>query len=210
MLFVCSELRPHPPSAADKHNMVVQVIRVILDSPWNRVPLSGLVVNSITWAYYRGCTQVQGQVNFLKTESPGGTDPSAAMKYTISELAKGADVPTTTVRYYERIGLIEPENRSSGNYRLYSVESLKQLKFIRAAQATGFSLDDIKALLSNNEGGTPTCGSVQNLIEERLEDINRRLKDLRHVRKVLKNALDQCQTQKKTDCCQVVEGLKAH
>ena len=130
-------------------------------------------------------------------------------EYTISQLAKAADIPTTTVRYYERIGLVEPENRSQGNYRLYSRESLDKLKFIRAAQAIGFTLDDVKALLSDDKGGIPRCGDVQSLIEERLTDVEQRLKDLRHVRKVLKNALEQCQTQKTTDCCQVVAGLKA-
>jgi len=129
-------------------------------------------------------------------------------QYTISQLAKAAGIPTTTVRYYERIRLVEPVDRSYGNYRLYNGESLDRLKFICAAQATGFSLDDIKALLSDETGDTPTCGNVQGLIEERLGDVERRLKDLRHIRKVLKNALEQCQKQKKSDCCQVVAGLK--
>jgi len=129
-------------------------------------------------------------------------------QYTISQLAKAAGVPTTTMRYYERIGLVEPEDRSHGNYRLYSDQSLQKVNFIRAAQATGFTLDDVKALLSDDAGGTPKCGNVQGLIEDRLVDIEERLKDLRHVRKVLKSALEKCQTQKKTDCCQVVEGLR--
>ena len=128
-------------------------------------------------------------------------------QYTISQLAKAAEVPTTTVRYYERIGLVEPEDRSQGNYRLYSDESLSKLKFIRAAQATGFTLHDVKALLLDDAGGTPTCGSVQGLIEDRLTNIEERLKDLRHVRRVLKSALEKCRKQKKTDCCDVVEGL---
>ena len=54
-------------------------------------------------------------------------------QYTISQLAQAADIPTTTVRYYERVGLVEPEDRSVGNYRLYSEESLRKLKFIPAA-----------------------------------------------------------------------------
>ena len=129
-------------------------------------------------------------------------------QYTISQLAKSAAIPTTTVRYYERIGLLKPEDRSQGNYRLYSDESLNKLKFIRAAQATGFTLDDVKSLLIDNTGGFPSCGNVQKLIEERLEDIEQRLKDLRHVRRVLKLAQETCRTQKQTDCCQVVQGLR--
>ncbi len=60
-------------------------------------------------------------------------------QFTISQLAKAADVPTTTVRYYERIGLVQPDDRSQGNYRLYRNDSLRKVKFIRAAQAIGFS-----------------------------------------------------------------------
>lgn len=130
-------------------------------------------------------------------------------QFTISQLAKAADVPTTTIRYYERIGLVTPEDRSYGNYRLYSDDSLRKVNFIRAAQAIGFTLDDVKALLPNEDGCVPVCGDVQGLIEDRLADIEQRLKDMRHVRKVLKSALDQCHQQKKTDCCHVVEGLRA-
>lgn len=133
-----------------------------------------------------------------------------AAHYTISQLAKAAGIPVTTVRYYERIKLVVPEKRSTGNYRLYSDESLKKLMFIRAAQAIGFTLEDIKSLLATESGRTPSCGSVQDLIETRLTDIEDKLKDLRHVRKVLKSALEKCQQQKKPDLCQVVAELKAN
>ena len=129
-------------------------------------------------------------------------------RMTISELAKAADIPTTTLRYYERIGLVEPEDRSYGNYRLYGDQSLKKLKFIRAAQAIGFTLEDVKSLLADGNGKAPTCGNVQGLIEARLTDVEERLKDLRHVRKVLKSALERCHQQKKSDCCQVVADLR--
>ena len=132
-----------------------------------------------------------------------------ATRYTISQLAEAAGIPVTTVRYYERIGLVIPENRSHGNYRLYSDESLEKLTFIRAAQAVGFTLEDIKSLLVTDKGKSPTCGSVQGLIENRLADVEERLKDLRSIRRVLRSALEQCQTQKKTARCEVVAGLKA-
>lgn len=131
-----------------------------------------------------------------------------ATHYTISQLAKAAGIPTTTIRYYERIGLVKPEDRSHGNYRLYGDESVEKLNFIRAAQAIGFTLDDIKSLLQDDRGRVPTCGSVQTLIEDRLSDIERRLKDLRHVRKVLKGALERCESQNSRERCHVVEGLR--
>ena len=131
-------------------------------------------------------------------------------RLTISELAEAAGIPTTTLRYYERIHLVEPEDRSCGNYRLYGDQSLKKLNFIRAAQAIGFTLEDVKSLLADGKGKTPTCGNVQSLIEARLTDVEERLKDLRHVRKVLKSALDQCQNQEPTACCHIVKQLQAN
>ncbi|NQV25097.1 MAG: MerR family transcriptional regulator [Rhodopirellula sp.] len=128
--------------------------------------------------------------------------------FTISQLAEKVGIPTTTIHYYERIGLVEPEDRSAGNYRLYSRASLDKLRFIQAAQAIGFTLEDTRALLADESGSVPKYGAVQGLIEDRLADVEEPLKDLRHVRKVLKSALEQCQQQKTTDCCVVIKGLR--
>lgn len=133
----------------------------------------------------------------------------AEAMYTISQLARQAGIPTTTLRYYERIGLIEPEDRSAGNYRLYSDESLRKVRFVRAAQSIGFTLDDIKQLLAAETGSLPRCGQVRELIEHRLSDVEQRLQDLRHVQKVLKAALKRCRQRKPSECCPVVEGLRA-
>lgn len=127
-------------------------------------------------------------------------------QYTISELARSVGVPTTTLRYYERIGLLEPENRSQGNYRLYSDESLRRLKFI---QAVGFTLDDVKALLDRGGETKPSCAAVQSLIEDRLAEIEHRLKDLRHVQRVLKTALGKCRESERAGRCYVIETLRS-
>jgi DNA-binding transcriptional MerR regulator len=129
-------------------------------------------------------------------------------RYTISQLAHAAEVPITTVRYYERVGLVRPEDRSAGNYRLYSDESLQKLKFIRTAQAIGFTLDDVKALLSAPDSSAASCRQVQSLIEARLAEVAQRLKDLRHVQQVLKSALAKCRETERVDCCHVIETLR--
>jgi MerR family mercuric resistance operon transcriptional regulator len=130
-------------------------------------------------------------------------------EYTISELARSVGLPTTTLRYYERIRLLEPEDRSRGNYRLYTDESLRRLKFIRAAQAIGFTLDDVKVLLDcGDETTTPSCADVQSLIEDRLTEIDHRLKDLRQVQRVLKKALAKCREVERAGRCYVIETLR--
>ena len=127
--------------------------------------------------------------------------------FTIGQLAKEANVPTSTVRYYERVGLLQPDGRSSGNYRVYGPAALKRLRFIRAAQATGFTLDDVTALLSFRDGTTAPCNEVQTLIEERLADTEQRLADLQHVQSVLTSSLKQCRRGARSGRCRVMDDL---
>jgi MerR family mercuric resistance operon transcriptional regulator len=133
---------------------------------------------------------------------------AAGRQFTIGQLARAAQIPATTVRYYERIGLLAPNDRSQGNYRLYTPASLRRLKFIRAAQAIGFTLDDMKTLLGGEGAKGPSCGQVRKLIAERLTDIERRLADLLHIRQVLCSSLAKCQKHRQTACCHVVESLR--
>lgn len=131
------------------------------------------------------------------------------MTYTIGQLARAVGVPTSTVRYYERIGLLQPDGRTAGNYRLYGKEALECLRFIRAAQATGFTLEDITTLLQLR-GATPdTCQNVQGLIEERLADLDRRMADLRHVQRVLKATLKRCRETQWRGGCHIIDQLTA-
>jgi DNA-binding transcriptional MerR regulator len=127
--------------------------------------------------------------------------------YTIGQLARAAGVPTSTVRYYDRIGLLQPEARTAGNYRLYDEEALARVRFIRAAQATGFTLEDITALLQFQDAIPDACQDVQTLIEARLGDLEQRVADLRHVQRVLKATLERCQETQWQGRCHILETL---
>ena len=127
-----------------------------------------------------------------------------AARLTIGELARAADVPTSTVRYYERAGLLRRPQRSAANYRLYGDEDVFRLRFIRAAQATGFTLEDVTKLLH-----PAPCHKVQDLIEERLAQVAARMKELRQVQHVLEESLALCRRHEATGRCRVVETLSA-
>ena len=127
---------------------------------------------------------------------------------TIGQLARDAGLPTSTVRYYERVGLIRPSGRTMGNYRIYRTRALDRLRFIQAAQSTGFTLSDIKALLKFQDGETAPCEDVRILIEDRLKITEERLRELRHVKKVLKSSLEICQASEEDEQCQVIEKLR--
>lgn len=128
-------------------------------------------------------------------------------RYTIGQLAQSADAPTSTVRYYERRGLLPSDGRSPGNYRLYSEDSLDRLRFVRAAQAAGFTLSDIAALLRFRDGETAPCAQVRTLIDDRLEQVTEQIKHLKQVNRLLNRWRRVCCDAEKLGRCGVLEGL---
>jgi DNA-binding transcriptional MerR regulator len=129
--------------------------------------------------------------------------------YTIGELAAAAGVPASTVRFYERQGLLAPDGRTEARYRVYGGASLTRLRFIRSAQEAGLALADIRAVLGLRARGAAPCGDVRPLLERRLLATEQRLQDLRRVRKLLRAALAQCRERRDVDECAVVERLAA-
>lgn len=127
--------------------------------------------------------------------------------HTIGQLAKAAGVPTSSVRFYERRGLLTPDQRTRGNYRLYGAAALERLRFIRAAQAAGFTLKDIALLLGFRDGDASPCREVQNVIEARLSKVDEEIEHLHHVRDVLGRWLKVCRRAERTGRCGVLEGL---
>jgi len=127
--------------------------------------------------------------------------------YTIGELARAVEVPTSTLRYYERIGLLRPAGRTTGNYRYYGQDALEQLRFIRSAQAIGFRLEDVQTLMALRDGDTAPCREVQELIQERLADAANRMKDLRRVQRMLQSSLKMCREAEQSGRCEVLETL---
>ena len=127
--------------------------------------------------------------------------------YTIGKLAEKAEVPISTVRYYEQRGLLKPDQRTASNYRLYGPESLKRLRFVRMAQTSGFTLEDVTLLLQLRDGTGNSCGEVEEVVEKRLERITTHLKELRRVQKVLQSTLLWCRNPRVKGRCRVLDDL---
>lgn len=127
---------------------------------------------------------------------------------TIGELARDTGVPASTVRFYERRGLLSPSARSDGNYRLFAPEQVDRVRFVRAAQQAGFTLRDIAALLALRDGDAAPCPRVRGLIDARLQRVAAELEHLRHVEGVLRRWLGACRRAERSGRCVVLEGLE--
>lgn len=141
---------------------------------------------------------------------PGTIPPRhAAPAHTIGQLARRAGVAVSTVRYYERSGLLRPDGRTGGNYRSYTDRSLERLRFIRAAQATGFSLRDVRKLLGLTSSPGLPCREVEAVTRKRLEEVRGRIRELRQVEGVLERALKGCCRNEEVDLCRDLGRLQS-
>jgi MerR family mercuric resistance operon transcriptional regulator len=126
---------------------------------------------------------------------------------TIGQLAKSAGVPDSTIRFYERMGLLRPAGRTAANYRHYGTDASARLTFIRAAQAAGFELADIKSMLAFQDGHVAPCGEVLALVTLRLSNVRGHLRRLRHVEHVLVQFQLACEHRSPRRGCPVLEPL---
>ncbi|SDZ89691.1 Zn(II)-responsive transcriptional regulator/Cu(I)-responsive transcriptional regulator,TIGR02044 [Desulfuromusa kysingii] len=127
---------------------------------------------------------------------------------TIGKVAKAAGLGIETVRFYEREGLIKPLARSASNYRLYTDEGIVRLRFIKRAKALGFTLREIKELLFLRADPDATKGDVKTQIEEKILDINARIKDLQKIQQTLKTLDSCCDGHGSTADCPILAALE--
>lgn len=109
----------------------------------------------------------------------------------IGQLAREVGVKVDTVRFYERSGLLPKAERTAAGYRAYDAAALKRLRFIKQAQALGFSLDEIKRILNLRGQGAATCRCVVGIAEATLSDTEEKLRELQEFHDRLKQAVAQ-------------------
>lgn len=103
----------------------------------------------------------------------------------IGQLAKAAGVKTDTVRFYERAGLLPPASRTANGYRIYDEAAQNRIRFIKRAQALGFSLEEIRRILTLRGRGRETCECVVRMAEASLAEIEAKLRELQTFRDAL-------------------------
>ncbi len=103
----------------------------------------------------------------------------------IGELARRSGVASTALRYYEKAGLLPEARRSSSGYRTYQPDAVPRLAFIRAAQAVGLSLAEIRDVIGIRETGAAPCAHVLQLIDKHRAEVRSRIRELQRLERDL-------------------------
>ena len=125
----------------------------------------------------------------------------------IGELAASTDTGIETIRYYEREGLLPEPARTESNYRSYGEEHVGRLRFIRRARGLDMSLDEVRVLLRFKDSPHENCGDVNAVLDEHIEHVSRRIKELRALEKELKGLRALCSDVREAKECGILEGL---
>ena len=129
---------------------------------------------------------------------------------TIGKVAKRSGISTQAIPYYEREGLLPQPDRTHTGYRLYGMEVVGRLNFIRQARALGLSLDEIKEIFRLSEAGSAPCCRVRELLAGKVDDLNRRIGELTRFRGELQGFLRNLenvpdQSDASSHVCQLIE-----
>lgn len=125
----------------------------------------------------------------------------------IGVLARECGVSIDTIRYYEREGLLPSPRRRPSGYREYGEDTLGRLRFIRHAKDLGFSLEDIRELLSLSSDREQGVKGVKQRAEARLEVVEERMAQLQRMRKGLKQLIANCPGHGPLDECPILRAL---
>ena len=123
----------------------------------------------------------------------------------IGEVADLTGVPAKTIRYYESAGLLRP-GRSSSNYRVYGDREVQTLRFIQKARGLGFSVKEVENLLQLWHDKGRSSAQVRALAAAHMEDIDRKIEELRRIRETLETLVRRCHGDERPEC-PIIEEL---
>ncbi|MEK9660703.1 MAG: Cu(I)-responsive transcriptional regulator [Alphaproteobacteria bacterium] len=118
----------------------------------------------------------------------------------ISEAAAQSGLPAKTIRYYEEIGLVAPAARRENGYRDYAERDVHTLRFLNRARDLGFSVEDCRALATLYTDRNRKSADVKALAQARIDDIDRKITELRAMRRTLQHLAERCHGDHRPDC----------
>jgi len=118
----------------------------------------------------------------------------------IGELAAAAGLPSQTIRFYERKGLLPEPEREANGYRTYAASTLARLHFVQTAQAAGLTLAEIGSIIDLREDANVPCAHVASLIDTKLANVRARIRDLAVLETELESRIDRSHRLDPADC----------
>ena len=110
---------------------------------------------------------------------------------TVSELATQSGSPAHVVRYYLRIGLIQPAGQRENGYRLFTSHDMTRLRFIRMAKQLGFTLNEIKQILRHADMGESPCKDVRIIVQHRIQENRDKIEQMMNLQTHMEHSLEQ-------------------
>lgn len=126
---------------------------------------------------------------------------------TIGQVAREAGIGVETVRFYEREGLLEQPARRLSGYRQFEPDAVARLRFIKQAQRLGFTLREIKELLALKLDPGATRAEIRQRVVDKVADIDRRIADLKRMKKALVPLIEACDGKGKLDGCPILAAI---
>lgn len=129
--------------------------------------------------------------------------------HTIGKLAAENDVSADTIRYYEKEGLLAPAARTGAGYRLYGEDAVRRLRFIRQAQQCGFSLTEIRELLSLKHSDAACCKDVRSVAIAKKLQLEHKIRALQAMSGALSGLIAACNDETRSlDACPILAALE--
>ncbi len=126
---------------------------------------------------------------------------------TIGTLAERSSVGVETIRFYERQGLLPKPARTVSGYRSYPEDAVERVRFIRRAKELGFTLEEIGELLALKVSHGKSCESVRQRALDKVTDIDKKMRDLRKMRRALDALVQRCSGHEGIDDCTILDAL---
>ena len=118
----------------------------------------------------------------------------------IGEVAKRSGLPAKTIRFYEDIGLVEPQARRANGYRDFDHRDLHELRFVARARSLGFTVEQCRALLDLFRDRSRASADVKSIAQARVTDIERKIEELMAMRATLEHLIERCQGNDRPEC----------
>ena len=134
---------------------------------------------------------------------------------TVNELAIKSDTPAHVVRYYARIGLIQPASQQENGYRLFRLQDAVRIRFVRMAKHLGFTLNEIKQITRHAEIGESPCDDVRKIIQHRIQENRAKIEEMIKMQAHMEQALERWKQMPDgvpngNSICHLIESIEIH